>query len=263
MFRSLKFALLLAALPLAGAAQTPTATAAPVATATPAPEAPQAPPESLRHFLEVKSDKKSYVTIVCLGDSNTEVNWTSGGYLNWVGLLTAGMFESAAIGRSRVINSGLSGDTATKALDRLDRDVLAFAPDLVIISFGMNDFTRFKPEDTAKSLHTIVSRIREKYPQCSLLLRTPQPVFIMDEGVASWGNEPEFLATMDAIRSVATDEKIALVDHYALWSAEKQEKPAQYYCYDRLHANENGHMRFYKEIAPLLGLRKELRWMKK
>ena len=38
-----------------------------------------------------------------------------------------------------VINSGISGDTTKGGLDRLERDVLAFNPDLVVVSFGLND----------------------------------------------------------------------------------------------------------------------------
>lgn len=39
-----------------------------------------------------------------------------------------------------VINAGVSGDTTASALDRLDRDVLAREPRIVIIALGGNDF---------------------------------------------------------------------------------------------------------------------------
>lgn len=39
-----------------------------------------------------------------------------------------------------VINSGIAGDTATRAFLRFERDVLAYHPDLVIVMFGVNDF---------------------------------------------------------------------------------------------------------------------------
>lgn len=38
-----------------------------------------------------------------------------------------------------IINSGINGDSATMALKRFDRDVLAYHPDLVIMGFGLND----------------------------------------------------------------------------------------------------------------------------
>ena len=38
-----------------------------------------------------------------------------------------------------IINSGIGGQTASMGLARFDRDVLAYHPDLVVISFGVND----------------------------------------------------------------------------------------------------------------------------
>lgn len=41
-----------------------------------------------------------------------------------------------------IINAGISGDNAEHASQRLHRDVLACAPDLVVVCFGLNDSTR-------------------------------------------------------------------------------------------------------------------------
>ena len=38
-----------------------------------------------------------------------------------------------------VINSGISGDSAPNGLKRLERDVLSYNPDLVVVSYGLND----------------------------------------------------------------------------------------------------------------------------
>ena len=38
-----------------------------------------------------------------------------------------------------IINAGISGDNAGNAKERLSRDVLSFAPDLVVVCFGLND----------------------------------------------------------------------------------------------------------------------------
>lgn len=38
-----------------------------------------------------------------------------------------------------IINSGISGDSAPGGLARLERDVLRYDPDLVVVSFGLND----------------------------------------------------------------------------------------------------------------------------
>ena len=48
---------------------------------------------SLAHIRQ-KMAGEEHFTIVALGDSVTEVNWTTRGHLNWVGLLSASLFES-------------------------------------------------------------------------------------------------------------------------------------------------------------------------
>jgi lysophospholipase L1-like esterase len=48
-----------------------------------------------------------------------------------------------------VLNMGVSGQTADEALARLDRDVLAQRPSLVIVLFGANEALRGQPVSTA------------------------------------------------------------------------------------------------------------------
>ena len=38
-----------------------------------------------------------------------------------------------------IINSGISGDSAVSAVTRVDRDIVKYRPDLVVVSFGLND----------------------------------------------------------------------------------------------------------------------------
>lgn len=46
------------------------------------------------------------------------------------------LYPSAQI---NIINSGISGDSAAGGLNRINRDVLNYHPDLVVVSFGLND----------------------------------------------------------------------------------------------------------------------------
>jgi len=41
-----------------------------------------------------------------------------------------------------VINAGISGDTSWGGLARMDRDILSFQPDLVVVCYGLNDASR-------------------------------------------------------------------------------------------------------------------------
>jgi len=62
-----------------------------------------------------------------------------------------------------VMNAGVPGDTAASALKRLERDVLAFSPDIVLITLGGNDLKNGVARDVAfKNLKRIVNLIHNQ-----------------------------------------------------------------------------------------------------
>jgi lysophospholipase L1-like esterase len=69
---------------------------------------------------------------------------------------------SARIGRP-VLNRGVSGDSTAEGLARLERDVLAENPRIVIVALGANDMLRRQPIDDAfANLRAIVDRVHAK-----------------------------------------------------------------------------------------------------
>jgi lysophospholipase L1-like esterase len=69
-----------------------------------------------------------------------------------------------------VINAGVSGDTTESALARLDTDVLARDPRVVIIGLGGNDFLRGVPIATTEAnLRTIIERIHAAHAMTVVL----------------------------------------------------------------------------------------------
>jgi len=69
-----------------------------------------------------------------------------------------------------VLNAGISGDTTTEALKRLDTDVLDKNPRLVIVEFCGNDFLKKVPRDTTvNNLAEIITRIQAKGAMVALV----------------------------------------------------------------------------------------------
>lgn len=70
-----------------------------------------------------------------------------------------------------VINSGISGDVATNGLKRLERDVLKYEPDLVVVGFALNDSTWGEAglDGYAKSIQSILERALATGAECILL----------------------------------------------------------------------------------------------
>jgi len=92
--------------------------------------------------------------IVCFGDSLTACGGPGGRFSD----ILADRFP-----RHTFVNRGVGGETFEDALARLDSDVLAERPDIVLVEFGANDWRRAErpPEDWARDLETIVCKIRK------------------------------------------------------------------------------------------------------
>ena len=76
----------------------------------------------------------------------------------------------AAATNIAVINAGVNGDTTGSALARLDDDVLARDPRIVIVGLGGNDFLRGEPlSSTEANLRAIVRRIHAQRAMVILL----------------------------------------------------------------------------------------------
>lgn len=209
------------------------------------------------HFSHLK-DK--FVTIVAFGDSLTAVNHWTQGHLNWAGYLSMGLFDVFKNG-STVINSGIGGNRLIHAAERLERDVLRYSPDIVIVCFGMNDCMHTRAEAFHQQLQDITQKI--KASGANVILRTPNPVINMFSGkeltVLDLGNQDQ-PQTIDlesfthAIVDVAEKEQCLLVDHYRLWKESMKSS-----CVGDMillmanpqHPNHIGHRRLYHEIAPL------------
>jgi lysophospholipase L1-like esterase len=101
-------------------------------------------------------------SIICFGDSITFGYGANSGedYPTALGKLV----------RLSVVNAGVDGDTTFEALERLENDVLAQDPQLVIVEFCGNDFLRNIPkEDTVKNLAQIIERIQQKGTMVALV----------------------------------------------------------------------------------------------
>lgn len=63
-----------------------------------------------------------------------------------------------------IINSGISGDNACAGLERVERDVLLYHPDLVVVSYGLNDSAKGREgiSEYRKALSGIFEKIKAK-----------------------------------------------------------------------------------------------------
>ncbi len=212
--------------------------------------------------------------MVAFGDSITENTFHTRGHMNWVGLLDEALFEEYGNGVCTIINSGKCASSYREGLTRLDRDVLRYNPDLVIIAFGMNDAGRGLAglEQFARDVETTVRRIREAAGS-EILIRTPNPVVpVPGSGTASGqAVDPEnrpLKEYVSVLVELAGKLGCEVVDHYTLWTTESftfrhpVANPGALWLRmgDTVHPNWLGHLVFYRELAPKFGLPRYFPW---
>ena len=168
-------------------------------------------------------------TIVCFGDS-----------------LTAGFGADAgkdypSVLRDKVdltvINAGVSGDTTADGLSRLERDVLAHDPKIVIITLGANDFMRrIDKDETLRNMAAIIDRIQERGAM----------VVWAAVKTGLWGDMHG-----GDLKKLAHEKRIVLIPDILAGILFDPR-----YKYDQIHPNSEGYRlmaeRIYRKIEPLL-----------
>lgn len=185
--------------------------------------------------------------VVCFGDSITGAYYHTGGLRAWCDMLGFALQKASPHASLQMFNSGISGNTTVDALARIDRDVIAVSPHLVVVMFGMNDVTRVSPEAFAENLNQIVQRCR--LAGAAVVLCTPNPVF---ENPAR--SEQKLAQYSQIVQSVAASLNVPLVDFFREESAFREEHPSEWSLTmsDEIHPNMRGHIRFAERIAEVI-----------
>ncbi len=184
------------------------------------------------------------VTIVCLGDSVTGVYYHTGGRRAYPEMLEVAIKQAIPNANVKVINAGISGHSTDNGLKRLDSDVLMHKPDLVTISFGLNDMARMTEEQYGKNLETLVARCRDAKAQ--VVLCTPNSV------ITTGGRPIEKLKRFcDVIHATGQSLKVPVCDQFAACEAFRVKDAWGFRCLlsDEIHPNMDGHKLMAQELC--------------
>jgi len=131
-----------------------------------------------------------------------------------------------------IINAGISGGKAIQAVERLERDVLRYSPDLCVVCFGLNDSTKGDEmlPTYLESLDTIFKKLKDA--GIEVIFMTPNMMctdvspFLKDKllietavkcsGVQNGGMLEKFL---EGAKTVAEQNGVRVCDCYAKWKA--------------------------------------------
>ena len=184
----------------------------------------------------------SGVTIAFLGDSVTQgcfdVYWKpagsvqtvfnqENGYHRKLAKLLAMLYPAVPF---NMINAGISGTTAPMGLERLERDVLAYHPDLVVVCFGLND-AMSGPEHIGAytdALGEIFTQLRKR--EIEVIFMTPNmmctrvsdhlshpKIIEIAESAMQIQNSGVLRMYLDEAKKICQDNGIPVCDCYQMW----------------------------------------------
>ena len=169
------------------------------------------------------------INIVAFGDSVTHGS-VSAGEINYETVYHNRLKKMLNAYRKyvpvNIINAGIGGITAAKSLPRMDKQVLAHNPDLVIVCFGLNDVNG--------PLDTFTDALREIFSRCiaagtDVIYMTPnmlntyssplteEKYMEYSQKTAEMQNGGRMDAYIDAARAVAREMNVPVADCYAEW----------------------------------------------
>ena len=169
------------------------------------------------------------ITIVAFGDSVTH-GAVAAGEMNYETVYWNRLRQKMNALRNyvpvNVINAGIGGITAGGSLSRLDSQVLAHNPDLVIVCFGLNDVNG-SLEDYLSALRTIFTRIAESGAEQIFMTPNMLNTYVAEDAPAQYLDYAKVTADMqnsgkmdlymgEAVK-LAKELGVTVCDCYAEW----------------------------------------------
>ncbi len=161
----------------------------------------------------------------------------------------------------RIINSGISGNTAQGGLARIGFDLLDRGPDRVFVMFGMNDVGRgnYRPgtpdektlaarsrslDSYRHNLAAVVDRLLRAGKQVVLITPSPYDQYgTFNSGSVTPCNEPGLFDCAKIVRGIAAEKKLPVVEFHPVMTELLKKYPEKQLCgRDRIHPGRAGHL---------------------
>jgi lysophospholipase L1-like esterase len=170
-------------------------------------------------------------TLVCFGDSLTE---------GAIGASYIDLLRQRLPAAVRVINAGINGDTTINLLRRLERDVVPYRPDLIVLLVGLNDLSTAYGWRSNRAYYRTIKRVHVEltpgrfaaaYRQLLATLRERTGAKLVPCTLTTVGERLDrpFQVYLDAystvIRALAEQEQLPLIDLRSAFRAALAEQP--------------------------------------
>ena len=181
------------------------------------------------------------VTIAFLGDSITQGCFEC--YFDENGVQTVFDAKSAYPARIKeilntlypsaqinIINSGISGDNAVNGNNRFERDIAPFHPDMVVVSFGLNDSCQGveNVEKYVSALKNIFEKVKNIGAECIFVFQNMMNTQVSchlkeerEQNLAKWFSQVQNTGVVDRYyqeaKNAAIECGVEFCDIYSAW----------------------------------------------
>jgi len=203
------------------------------------------PPAAVPHLRAAIQNHEPAI-IVAIGSSSTQSWRSSDPGHSYPGVLQARLSSLLPEAHIAVINRGIGGEDAPEELARLDKDVLAVRPQLVIWQVGSNGVLRHdSPTVFRKLVTTGVNQMRKAGVDVILMDNQRAPALL---------DKPEHVVMDQSLAEVATATDVSLFDRGALMEAWQRagEPYAHFISSDSLHHNDLGYRCVAESLAGVI-----------
>ena len=169
--------------------------------------------------------------------------------------------------KAQVYNRGEAGNTAPEMTARVSRDVVPFAPDIVLMQGGANDYLLpfYRGAETvAEQLVRAADRIRKYLPETKLYIQSLYPMNTLprearrpkdiEHGIPFWSegkSNHEIQRINSVIQKLCKDRGYYYVDVFAGLAGEDGELPLSY-TVDGVHLSREGYEQVWTVLSQVL-----------
>lgn len=171
--------------------------------------------------------------------------------------------------RPEIINRGVSGDSASGILNRMQADILDLKPTVLSLLVGINDCNCFidcgrnSPEDYDKNVRAILDAARAQNPALKIIIGEPfHFTCIKDDDTPEKIKREELFTEKSFIyaekaKNIAADYGAAFVEYRCEFEKRLDSVPLRHLVWDGVHPTYVGHQimadKWYSVVEKFLG----------
>ena len=204
----------------------------------------------LKIFQKIAEQRQ--ISIVAFGSSNTQRRLPG---MTWFDYVELGFKNHYGGGCGTFINVGIGGDTSEMMLARFNRDVLAYRPDLVIVTVGGNDSSPARNVSLEQFRANLLEIHRRVAAYGGEVLFQTYYALLLNNLAPEMADRMK--RNMQTVRNVAEETGSLLQDNYRRWNRLRDRFPEVHALLmkDAMHVTADGNAVIGADLLRSFGLK--------